>query len=385
MSEGSLRAHDDLADLARRYLDVMLVEELARRRRRWRGRSCRAAGARSSGVVDRHAGVGRSVGLDQAHTEALLELGCELGHRHSPRQPGRVVRVVGSRLPLVQHCQRGAHEVKHGGTEASDLVPERRHREPLTDRRRRAEHEGRHDREDRGIEVEQRERGVQDVIGAQLEVLDHQLGLAHRVAVREDAALGRAGRSGGEQHHGRIEDGMGRSLGIPVGRRRGLERDDIRPASWVRAATSSPVTTTVRSADSSGTTSSRADVSDESTTACARRGRLQGVHESRTPKRGVDQRRHGAQPAQAQPRHHEVGAVRKQHRHELPTTDPQAGPGRKRPNSTRASVSAKVRSQSAKRKNDCVGLSAARRASKPSRVARPQVPRIRAAGIRASL
>ena len=61
--------------------------------------------------------------------------------------------------------------------------------------------------------MEQRERGVEDVIGPQVEMLDHQLGLAHRVAVREDAALGRAGRSGREQHHGRVDEDMGRWLG----------------------------------------------------------------------------------------------------------------------------------------------------------------------------
>ena len=114
-----------------------------------------------------------------------------------------------------------------------------------------------------------------------------------------------------------------------------------------------------------------------------RRGRLQGVQESGTPKRGVDQRWHGAQPAQApamspRSRRSWEAAPAPAARDRLPVR-----PGRKRPNSTRASVSAKVRSQSAKRKNVRAGPSAARRASRPSRVSTAGTSD-RAAGIRAT-
>ena len=102
----------------------------------------------------------------------LLEIGGELvGHRHAPREPHRVVEVVGRRLVLVEHRQRRPHEVEHGRAEPPDLGPEARHREPLADRRGGAEHERRADGEHGRVDVEQRERAVEHVVAAEAEVL----------------------------------------------------------------------------------------------------------------------------------------------------------------------------------------------------------------------
>ena len=74
-----------------------------------------------------------------------------------------------------------------------------------TDRGSCPEQQCRHHGQDSGVEVEQRKRAIENVIGTQLEVLDHELCLADRVAVGEDAALGRTGGAGREHHHRRVE------------------------------------------------------------------------------------------------------------------------------------------------------------------------------------
>ena len=162
------------------------------------------------GLVDRDADVGRAVELDEREPEARLERGRPVRHGHAPRQPRRVVRVVRRRRALVEHRQRRAHEVEDRRAGAADLVPEAGRREALADGGGRAEHERGHHGEDERVEVEERERAVEDVVRAQLEVLDHQLGLAPRVAVGDHAALRAAGGAGREQQHRQVVLGLRR-------------------------------------------------------------------------------------------------------------------------------------------------------------------------------
>ena len=150
--------HDELADLAGRDLAVLVVDHgdvvLGD------GATAAARAARLvERVVDRHAGVGRAVGLDQADgRSAASNSARELRDGHPPRQPDRVIGVVGRRRSLVQHRQRGAHEVEDRRTEPPHLGPEARRGEAPADGRRRPEHQRRHHGQDAGVEVEERER-----------------------------------------------------------------------------------------------------------------------------------------------------------------------------------------------------------------------------------
>ena len=117
----------------------------------------------------------------------------------------------------------------------SSQKPEAENRSPMaavvpsTSRRQHGEHGG--------VEVEERERAVEDVVVAQLEVLDHQLRLAHGVAVGQHAALRRPGRAGGEQHHGRVGDRVGGRVAVaPSVRGRAVIGVDVDPGQVARSA-----------------------------------------------------------------------------------------------------------------------------------------------------
>ena len=160
------------------------------------------------GLVDRQADVGRAVQLHELQAEAGLERLGELGDGHPPGQAHPVVGVVGGRWPLVQHRQRGAHEVEDGGARRPDVVPEAGDGEPFGDDRRGAQHERGQHGEDRRVEMEEGERAVEDVVGPQLQVLHHQLRLAHGISMRQHTALRRPGRSRREQHQRRVGHDM---------------------------------------------------------------------------------------------------------------------------------------------------------------------------------
>src|SRR6478752_2172189 len=85
--------HDQLADLARRDLAVLVIDD---------GDVVLGDGATAAArtarfverLVDRHAGIGRAVGLDQAEAEARFELGRELRDGHPPGEADRVNGVI---------------------------------------------------------------------------------------------------------------------------------------------------------------------------------------------------------------------------------------------------------------------------------------------------
>ena len=328
--------HDELADLTGRHLAVRVVDHgdvvLGD------GATAAARAARFvERLVDGHAGIGRAVGLDQAEAEALLELGRELRDGHTPGQPDRVILVVGRRRSLVQHRQRGAHEVEDRRTEPAHLGPEARRGEAAADGRRRPEHERRHHRHHAGVEVEERERRVEDVVRAQPEVLDHQLGLAHGVAVGEHAPLRRTGRARGEQDHRGIGDRVGRvwRRRIPEARHaRG--RRERRVVDHLDAGRRQGLRRSVRHADDDRTVEAGALGDDRAERGHQRvvdddqpgRRQVERVGEGRTSQGGVDQGGHRAQPAQGQPGDHEVGAVGQDDGHQLAARDAQPGQAR---------------------------------------------------------
>ena len=192
------------------------------------------------------------------------------------------------------------------------------------------EHERRHHGQHGGVDVEERERAVEHVVVAQPEVLDHQLGLAHGVAVRQHATLRRPGRARREQHHRRIGD---RVAG---------ERGEFRCAADVERAWSTP--RTPRAADPArarrrprtpahtgrvlGHRRRWRGTSAASATTTLATGQVERVRERRTAERRVDQRRHRTEPAQGQPGDDELGAVRQEDRHQLAAADRRARPGR---------------------------------------------------------
>ena len=127
--------------------------------------------------------VRQPVELGEPEPKPPLEVRPEGGQRDTPGEAHRVVVVIRGRRALVQQGQRRAHEVEDGRTECPDLVPEPRNRESLAEGRRCPENQGRHHGQDRRIEVKQRKRAIEHVIGAKLQMLDDELGVAYRISV----------------------------------------------------------------------------------------------------------------------------------------------------------------------------------------------------------
>ena len=177
---------------------------------------------------------------------------------------------------------------------------------------------------------------VEDVVRAQPEVLDHQLGLAHGVAVGQHAPLRRTGRARREQHHRRIGDRVGRAVAAAP---RGPRAHEAASDAWSITSTPPAVRSCVRSVrrsdddrpvEAGAVGDDRAERGHERVVDDDQPGRRQveRVGERRASQRGVDQGGHRAQPAQGEPGDHEVGAVGQEDGHQLAARDAQPGQAR---------------------------------------------------------
>ena len=208
---------------------------------------------------------------------------------------------------------------------AANLVPESRRREPVADGSGRRQQHRRDDRQHSRVDVEHRERAVQHVVASQFQVVDHQLGLAYGVAVRQHAAFRRPGRARGEQHHRRIGERMKRGDHSRIVRaQRGvIENLDAGQLSGDinGEANHNDVAHMYEIFEHAG------EIRHESCVGDHRVGtaEVQCVHQRRTAELGVQQRRHRAERAQRQPRDREVGPVRHQHGHQLATLHTKVG------------------------------------------------------------
>ena len=216
-----------------------------------------------------------------------------------------------------------------------------------------------------GVEVEERERAVEDVVvrGAR-SARSSAAAWRTRVAVGEHAALRRPGRARGEQHHRRVGDHVAR---------------------WRLAAAASTAASDASSVDGStrrsvGVAHRRTDddaqVRQLAATS-ARAGRAGVVSTTATSALGEVRAWTSAGPRSAvlssvatAPSRHSAnqvitnsGPLRHEHGNELARDRRRARPARRPARSTRRSVSAKVRSPSAKRRKTRRGVASAARSA----------------------
>ena len=276
-------------------------------------------------MVHRDARVGRSVQLHQLHTEAILEVRCELGHGHAPTEPGGIVAVAILCRLLVQHRQGRTHEIEDRGAGCANLVPESRRREPVADSSGRCQQHGGEHRQHSRVDVKHRERAVQHVVAPQLQVVDHQLGLADRVAVRQHTTLRRSGGARREHNHRRIRERVQRwnRRRIVCAQRSVIDHRDARQLSTdVGRGTSHDHTTHVRKIlEHAGKIRHELGLDDYRVGTAE----VQRVHQRSTAELGVEERRHRAEGAQRQPCDRELGPVWHQDGHKLATLYTEVG------------------------------------------------------------
>ena len=328
-------AHDELADLAARHLDGPASSTTATSYwRRWRGRSCpggevrRAAGrwARRHRSSRRpRPGADRSAPRTPARTRGRA--------RPTPAGPGgRRRRVAGGRLCSI---------VSVAPMKSKTVAPNRRTSSQKPDAEKRSPMAAVVPSTSAGITVSTLASRWNSGNG-RVEDVVRRAARSARSSARPGARRsgGRARSPSTDRSCPEVNSTIAGSVTVWVGDRAVRAPTPVEPASDAWSITSTPAscravadpsvapTTTARSrpaalGDDRAERGRQRVVDDDQ----PGRRQVERVGERRTSQRGVDQRRHRAQPAQRQPGDHEVGAVGQEDGHQLAARRRPARPG----------------------------------------------------------
>ena len=277
-------------------------------------------------VVDRDAAVGESVDLEEGEPEPRLPLVLPVGHGHAPGEAQLVVRVGRRRRLFPEHGEGRAHEVDDGGLEAPHVVPVTRGAEAFAERGRSADGESGDDGQGGGVDVEQGEGAVEDVVGPQPELARVDLALPREVSMRQFARLRRPRGAGREQQGRHVE-----LVGVVRGRDRIVAGDQVLQPGR-RLIRGAPRTIVVALGATDPTVAAIGCSRSTSAMITSGRGDTQGVLQLPSDEGGVQRDVQRAELGEGEPDDDLVAAVAHDQHDRVARADTHAGqPGRRRP------------------------------------------------------